>query len=125
MKKKKQRDPRYQRLLNSKRWTELRRKYIQQHPLCERCLADGYVTPSVDLHHKTPVESCKTIQEMERVCYDPNNLQALCVACHVKTHIEMGKNKTVNIKQRQELKHDRWVEAMNQRFENDDRNREG
>ena len=83
------RDPRYQRLLNDRRWKELRRSYLQQHPLCERCQREGFVTAAVDVHHKTPVESAKTEQEMERLAYNPANLEALCIPCHIKTHQEM------------------------------------
>ena len=69
--------------------------------LCERCKRDGiaergvpYITPGVDCHHKIPVESAKTEQEMERLAYDwRNNIELLCVACHIKTHQEMRSHK--------------------------------
>ena len=35
------RDPRYQKLLNSKRWKMIRADYLRQHPLCERCRREG------------------------------------------------------------------------------------
>ena len=64
--------------------------------LCERCKRDGiaergvpYITPGVDCHHKIPVESAKTEQEMERLAYDVNNIELLCIPCHIKTHQEM------------------------------------
>ena len=92
------RDPRYQRLLNDKRWIEVKRLVWQRAGvLCERCKRDGiaergvpYITPGVDCHHKIPVESAKTEQEMERLAYDwRNNIELLCVACHIKAHQEM------------------------------------
>lgn len=92
------RDPRYQRLLNDKRWIEVKRLVWQRAGgLCERCKRDGiaergvpYITPGVDCHHKIPVESAKTEQEMERLAYDwQNNIELLCVVCHIKTHQEM------------------------------------
>ena len=96
------RDKRYQKLLNSKRWMEVKRLVWQRAGgLCERCKRDGiaergvpYITPGVDCHHKIPVESAKTEQEMERLAYDwRNNIELLCVACHIKTHQEMRSHK--------------------------------
>ena len=91
------RDPRYQKLLNSKRWMKVKRQVWQRaEGLCERCKRDGiaergvpYITPGVDCHHKIPVESAKTEQEMERLAYDVNNIELLfadtidqCLAVH-------------------------------------------
>ena len=106
------RDTRYQKLLNSKRWRELRVQYLQAHPVCERCEAEGYVRAAVDLHHRIPVETAKSDQEMERLCFDLNNLQALCVPCHVKTHKEMGKNTRANVKAREAERLARWKERI-------------
>ena len=102
----------YQRLLNSKRWKMLRQEYLRAHPLCERCKADGYVRSAIDVHHKVPVESAHTIQEMEQLAYDWNNLQALCIPCHVKTHKEMGKNKKENVKERKQIALQRWIDKQ-------------
>ena len=89
----------YQRLLNSKRWAEVKRKVWQRAGgLCERCKRDGiaergvpYITPGVDCHHKIPVESANPDdpQAMERLAYDVNNIELLCIPCHIKTHQEM------------------------------------
>ena len=95
------RDPRYQRLLNSKRWMKVKRQVWQRaEGLCERCKRDGiaergvpYITPGVDCHHIKPVESAKTEQEMERLAYDVNNIELLCIPCHIKTHQEMRSHK--------------------------------
>ena len=95
------RDPRYQRLLNSKRWMKVKRQVWQRASgLCERCKRDGiaergvpYITPGVDCHHKIPVESAKTEQEMERLAYDVGNIELLCIPCHIKTHQEMRSHK--------------------------------
>ena len=95
------RDPRYQKLLNSKRWMKVKRQVWQRASgLCERCKRDGiaergapYITPGVDCHHKIPVESAKTEQEMERLAYEVNNIELLCIPCHIKTHQEMRSHK--------------------------------
>ncbi len=83
------RNRKYQSLLNSKRWKILRQQYLRDHPLCERCLREGFNTAAVDIHHKTPCESAQSDTEMEQLCYDRNNQEALCIPCHIKTHQEM------------------------------------
>ena len=106
------RDPRYQRLLNSKRWKELRISYLREHPLCERCQAEGYVRAAMDCHHIRPISSAMSIQEMERLCFDPNNIQCLCIPCHVKVHKAMGKGTKANRKEREEQRMSRWSESV-------------
>ena len=84
------RDKRYQRLLNDKRWKTLRAEVFKRtNGLCELCKAEGIITPGVDVHHIKPVEQAKTVQEMEKLAYDPVNCQLLCVACHIKVHQNM------------------------------------
>ena len=92
------RDKNYQRLLNSPRWREVKSLvWRRANGLCERCIREGkaagvpegYITPAIDVHHRVPVETAKTLQEMERLAYDWNNLEALCIPCHIKTHQEM------------------------------------
>ena len=121
------RDQRYQKLLNSPRWKELRRSYLQQHPLCERCrrdgiaagvLPDGYITSAVDVHHKTPVESAKTEQEMEYLAYNMggNNLEALCIPCHIKTHQEMRSHTKEKVQENKARARRRFMEANDPNF---------
>ena len=120
------RDPRYQRLLNDRRWRDLRIAYLREHPLCERCIREGkaagvpegYITPAIDVHHRVPVETAKTLQEMERLAYDWNNLEALCIPCHSRTHREMGKGTKALAKQRAQERHTRWIDSMTKRFTN-------
>ena len=113
------RDARYQRLLNSKRWMKVKRQVWQRaEGLCERCKRDGiaergvpYITPGVDCHHKTPVESAKTEQEMERLAYDVNNIELLCIPCHIKTHQEMHSHRKEKVKENKERARRRFLEA--------------
>lgn len=108
----------YQRLLNSKRWKRLRAEYLRLHPLCERCIEEGkaagiqygYITPAVDIHHITPVESANSPQEMEHLAFDPHNLRALCVACHIKTHQEQRTHTREGHRQTAASDLQRWVE---------------
>ena len=87
------RDPRYQRLLNDKRWKLLRAAVFRRtNGLCEMCLKEGIYTPGVDVHHIRPVEQAKTVEGpdgMRARCYDPNNVMLLCVPCHIKVHQDM------------------------------------
>lgn len=99
----------YQKLLNDKRWKELRRSYLQAHPLCELCEEKGYFVSAIDIHHKKPVESATSPAEMEQLCYSWTNLQALCIPCHVRVHKEMGKDTKENRKQRSNDALKRWI----------------
>lgn len=78
----------------TKQWRDLRNLYLIQHPLCEKCLEEGKVTETQDIHHKlSPFESGISEAEKQRRLLDWNNLQALCKECHSLTHIELEKSK--------------------------------
>ena len=97
-------------MLNSKRWKELRAwKLAQTQGYCEICYAEGWRgidALAVDIHHKVPVESVIDQGEaaMARVCYDPNNLMALCIRHHTEIHQAMGKDTKENIQERKAKK---------------------
>ena len=107
----------YQRLLNDRRWRELRAWKLAQCPLCERCIAEGeaagipggYVSAAIDVHHVVPVETAKSIHEMERLCYDPRNLQALCIPCHIKTHQEARSHTREAHRQMEQKRLEQWI----------------
>ena len=108
------RDPRYQRLLNSKRWKELRVEMLRREPLCQECKREGYVRAAIDCHHIRPISSAMSIQEMERLCFDPNNIACLCVPCHIKVHKAMKKGTKANRKEREAQRMSRWSERVRQ-----------
>mgnify|MGYP002524169428 FL=1 len=56
-------DETYKRLINTSRWQSLRRAVLTAHPVCERCEAEGLVTPACEVHHRVPVESAVTPRE--------------------------------------------------------------
>lgn len=85
-------DRTYKKLINSGRWLRLRRAVLTQHPICQHCEAEGLVTPSSEVHHRVPVETALTPMEKERLMFDPLNLVALCHACHVRAHVELGRS---------------------------------
>ena len=99
----------YQRLLNDKRWKTLRVAYLRQHPLCEACQAEGFVRSAVDVHHRKPVESARTLADMERLAYDWHNLQALCVPCHIRVHTQERAHTKEAHQQRERERLSRWI----------------
>lgn len=109
----------YTQMLSTNRWAVLRAwKLRSVNGLCERCqeegkaagLKDGYLTPATCVHHIVPVESATTRLEMERLCFSPDNLQALCNDCHARTHKEMGSKSRKCHQQREDERMKRWIE---------------
>jgi 5-methylcytosine-specific restriction protein A len=100
----------YQRLLNSKRWKQLRQWKLQQNPLCELCEAEGFVRSAIDIHHKVPVESGRTPLEMEQLCFNPANLQALCIEHHADIHRQAKSHTKEAHKKREDDRLARWKE---------------
>ena len=115
------RDPRYQKLLNSKRWKELRAEVFRRTDgLCEMCLKEGILTPGVDVHHIRPVEQAKTVQEMERLAYNPANCQLLCIACHIKVHQDMRSHTKEKVKENKERARRRFMEANDPNYKEEE-----
>ena len=111
------RDRNYQRLLNSKQWQEVKRIVWQRtNGLCEECMKQGIVRAGVDCHHIVPVETATTPQEMERLCFDVNNVRLLCIACHSAIHKGMGKGTRKLAIERAKQRQDRWAEGLMNRF---------
>lgn len=84
-------DKDYNKLIHTVKWLRLRRDTLTAHPLCQRCEAEGRITPATEVHHIRPVEEAITMADKMQRMYDPHNLQALCHDCHVKTHTELGR----------------------------------
>lgn len=60
----------------SSSWRRCRESMLATSPLCADCLAREILTPALPVHH---------IQERKDrpdLAYEPDNLQALCAACH-------------------------------------------
>lgn len=104
----------YQRLLNSKRWAEVKRQvWARAGGLCERCKREGYITPGVDCHHIVPVESANPDdpQAMTRLAYDVSNIELLCIPCHIKTHQEMHSHRKEKVAENKARARRRFLEA--------------
>ena len=84
-------DKEYRRLIHSARWLRLRYQILSEHPLCQRCEAEGLITAACEVHHIHPVEEAFSHSERENRMFDPKNLMAVCHDCHVKLHTEMGR----------------------------------
>ena len=63
-------------------WKRIRDRYAARHPLCERCLEEGRLTPVEEVHHILPISKGGTHAE--------TNLMSLCQSCHTKIHHELG-----------------------------------
>ena len=82
------------------------------------------MTAAVDVHHRVPVESAKTEQEMERLAYNPANLEALCIPCHIKTHQEMRSHTKEKVKENKARARQRFMEANDPNWRPDEESNE-
>jgi len=99
----------YQRMLNSKRWKQLRMMKLEQSPLCELCAEKGLVVAAVDVHHRLPVEEARSLAEMEARCFNFANLQSLCISCHANLHRNAQSHTKQAHQQRQAESLARWI----------------
>ena len=115
------RRPEHQALYNSKAWQELK-AFTKQRAggLCERCKADGYITPGVDCHHIVPWETGRTMEEVKRLFFNPNNLRLLCVACHIKVHQSMRTHTKEKVAERKAQRRSRFLERNDPNYNPDD-----
>ncbi len=87
--------------------------------LCEECLKDGIITPGVDCHHIVPVETGRTIQEMERLAYDVNNCRLLCIPHHIDAHVELRSHTRENVQERKQMKRTDFMRRNDPNFTED------
>ena len=89
-------DTNYKKLIQSKRWMQVRNKFIREHPICERC---GKL--ATEVHHRVPLNRFRNDPfKMEQMAFDEDNLQSLCHVCHRQAHVELDsyKNRRENSK---------------------------
>ena len=58
------------------KWREARRLFLKRHPLCQRCLKYGKITPATVVDHIVPHRGDMLL------FWDQENWQALCKECH-------------------------------------------
>ena len=64
-------------------WKRIRDRYVMTHPLCEKCLEEGILTPVAEVHHITPVSQGGR--------HSDDNLMSLCHRHHQLIHMyELG-----------------------------------
>lgn len=101
----------YVRLINSKRWRELRMRMLAEHPICELCLKQGviYQTGATEVHHIVPVDSARTEEEAERLAFSESNLMCLCRKHHNKLHADEHSHSAEAHQKRAEEELARWI----------------
>lgn len=80
-----------QKVYNSSKWKVLRVAKLQESPLCEKCLKEGKITPSVHVHHIQSFTQSIDELQLQQLAYDYDNLMSLCAECHQKIHNEQKK----------------------------------
>ena len=83
----------YKNLINTKRWRDLRKIQLSNHPLCADCYQVGIIEPACEVHHVIPVESVSNREERKRLMFDINNLVSLCHECHKRRHVNLHSHK--------------------------------
>lgn len=68
------------------RWRALRILKLQNNPLCEECLKNDRITPSVEVHHVQRFMSGSSIEQIKFLGFDYSNLLSLCESCHQNKH---------------------------------------
>lgn len=69
------------RLYRTARWRSLRSLVLQEEPTCPECMHEGFITPSLDVHH--------TEKATDANFFNRDILQALCHPHHAK-HTQQG-----------------------------------
>lgn len=70
---------------------------IDNGGFCEACVRRykerGGEKPrkAVEVHHVIPISSVSSLEEMERLAFDYDNLSCLCSECHFEAHRKLGK----------------------------------
>lgn len=101
-------DRNYTRMIQSKRWKELRTDKMRNNPLCEDCYENGIIELATEAHHITPVESALSLDEMERLMFSYDNLRALCHSCHIETHKAMRSHSREEVRRNTDRKNERF-----------------
>ena len=107
-------DANYIKLINTARWRKLRMVKLIAQPLCEcgECKANGKITPATEVHHITPVESVTTIEQMEVLMFDINNLMSVSHECHARIHAEMFSHSKANVQKANEKRTQRFIDEF-------------
>ena len=98
--------------MNSPEWREIRAGMQEKHPFCELHEKRGIKVPATCIHHIREVESGHTEAESTELCYNPDNLIALCERCHKNIHQRKGYNTIAGQKRRAADRASRWINKV-------------
>lgn len=73
---------------SSTKWIKCRKAYASEHPICERCILKGIVTPVYIVHHK--IEVTEENVNDPQITLNPDNLESLCLECHNAEHFSQS-----------------------------------
>ena len=105
-----------QRIYNSSEWRRLRDAKLEQQPLCERCLEQGYYVSARCVHHKVPIETARNYEEMKRLAFCAmSGLQSLCYQCHSDIHKVMNSRSKEGHKRASKASLERWINKHNKK----------
>lgn len=70
------------------KYQKVRKIKLRQDPLCQRCLLkDPPIIKAVaEVHHKKHISDGKNYEEKYFLATDINNLESLCLDCHLIEH---------------------------------------
>ena len=103
-------------IYNSRTWKELRIAKLRANPSCELCQAEGVEQSPHAIHHRIPIETARTKDEMRRLAFDWNNLVSVCQFHHAKLHKELGSNTRKVVLERARTRQERWMDSMLEKF---------
>ena len=98
--------------MSSQKWVNLRAEILRKSPFCEIHEKKGYKVPATCIHHVREVESGQTEAESTELCYNPDNLIALCERCHKNIHQRKGYNTIAGQKRRAADRASRWINKV-------------
>ena len=69
----------------SRAWRQLQKQKRAANPLCERCEANGLITPMQEVHHIIPIDDDWSLR------FEWSNLMSVCYLCHKQLTAEYHK----------------------------------
>lgn len=73
-------------IYNTPEWKKLSKAFKMAFPLCQRCLTNGVIKEAKHIHHKVSFMEVEDELKRKELAYNWDNLEALCVECHIKEH---------------------------------------
>lgn len=76
----------HQQIYQDVRWKRIVFVKHLENPVCEECERQGRTTATEEIHHIIPFQQGRTPLEVERLAFDIENTESLCIECHHKKH---------------------------------------